>query len=544
MAELSFDFSSLISKPSTIRLSPQQVEILDWVENGDGNGLIIAVAGAGKTSTLIEALSRMNGTVAFAAYNKAISLEVKEKVENRGIGAAVKVGTFHSFGFKAWATAHRNPNVDPNKIYNLVRNYAHKDKTQIPEVMLEFVEKIVSIVRSSGIGIICPINKNDAWNAIIAHHGLDDLLTGKKPWEESDLEPDELQALVDQAKVWSLRILRESIRLAHDENQIDFDDQLYMPLLDSLYIQQYDWVLVDEAQDTNPVRLAFSKAMLAPGGRFLAVGDPMQAIYGFTGADSSSLDSIAHQFGTKQMDLTVSFRCPQDVVLEAQKFSSLIQSADEAPKGRVDALELEDLLVEIAHADNKELEQSAILCRKNAPIVDLAFGLLRAHIPCHVEGRDIGSSIISLASKWKTITKLNQLLPKVEQYRERQVQKFMARGQEMRADAIHDRCDTLRALANGLLDANPEATVIDLKRSVEQMFKNDTKSGLTLASVHRSKGREWETVYILGRSAYMPSPFARQDWQIQQESNLCYVAITRSKHTLIDVSVPTTRGER
>lgn len=553
MAEVSLDFSALETRPTTLQLTSQQAIILGWVEDpnniilgrelrGFMNAVIIAVAGAGKTSTLIEALSIMRGTVAFCAYNKAISLEILDKVKARGIGSAVKVGTFHSFGYRAWIAKHRDVDLKPDKIRDLCRSYKHKGAESMPESMHEFVEKLVSLVRSSAVGITCPINKNDAWEAIIAHHALDDLLTGKKPWEENDMDPDELRALVDKGKVWALRILRESIRMAQEKKSIiDFDDQLYMPLYEGLYIQQYDWVLVDEAQDTNPIRLAFAKAMLAVGGRFLAVGDPKQAIYGFTGADSQSLETIREEFGTVQLDLTVSFRCPKAVVREAQQFASHIQSAENAIEGEVINSTIEDMMLTVSNATNKELEASAILCRKNAPIVGLAFSLLRSRIPCHVEGRDIGASIKTLPAKWPTIKKLIQILPLVEAYRQREVQKFMAKGQEMRADAMHDRCDTFKALADGLLRDNLDATVDELFRQVDQMFRNDDKTGLTLASVHRSKGREWETVYILGRFQFMPSPFARQEWQLDQEENLQYVAITRSKRTLIDVPVPTKR---
>ena len=73
------------------------------------------------------------------------------------------------------------------------------------------------------------------------------------------------------------------------------------------------------------------------------------------------------------------------------------------------------------------------------------------------------------------------------------------------------------------------------------MFGN-TKDGeqppvLTLSTVHKSKGREWQRVYILGRAKYMPSPYAKKAWQIEQESNLEYVAITRAIAELIDVPV-------
>jgi len=65
---------------------------------------------------------------------------------------------------------------------------------------------------------------------------------------------------------------------------LDFDDQLYLPLLWKLRLFQNDFVFIDEAQDTNPVRRALAKLALRPGGRLIAVGDPRQAIYGFTGA--------------------------------------------------------------------------------------------------------------------------------------------------------------------------------------------------------------------------------------------------------------------
>ena len=61
---------------------------------------------------------------------------------------------------------------------------------------------------------------------------------------------------------------------------------------------------------------------------------------------------------------------------------------------------------------------------------------------------------------------------------------------------------------------------------------------LVLSTVHRSKGREWTRVYALGRSKYMPSPYAKKPWQIEQESNLEYVLITRAMSELIDVPAP------
>jgi superfamily I DNA/RNA helicase len=57
--------------------------------------------------------------------------------------------------------------------------------------------------------------------------------------------------------------------------------------------------------------------------------------------------------------------------------------------------------------------------------------------------------------------------------------------------------------------------------------------------VHKSKGLEWPVVHILGRGDIMPSPRAKQEWQMEQEINLCYVAVTRAQEILVDVAMPT-----
>jgi len=69
---------------------------------------------------------------------------------------------------------------------------------------------------------------------------------------------------------------------------------------------------------------------------------------------------------------------------------------------------------------------------------------------------------------------------------------------------------------------------------IESMFADNPNGTTTLATVHKSKGMEAPTVYILDKHL-MPSKYARQEWQMQQELNLQYVAITRSLDTLIFV---------
>ena len=97
---------------------------------------------------------------------------------------------------------------------------------------------------------------------------------------------------------------------------------IYMPLIKRMKFWGFRWVFVDEAQDTNPARRAMIRAMLAPGGRVVAVGDRHQAIYGFAGADADSLDLIAADFNASRLPLTTTYRCPQAVVSFAQQWVS------------------------------------------------------------------------------------------------------------------------------------------------------------------------------------------------------------------------------
>ena len=542
MARVStFDFSNVtVADMPTIKLSPQQLTIMDFVDNGEGSALIIAVAGAGKTTTLIEALARMRGSVAFCAYNKRIADEIAEKVARRTGGKWVRVNTFHAFGLRAWRKHYPNVEVDDKKIFNLVREIEHTDTatqiiTKVPQAMYEFVDKLVSLVRQAGVGIVCPINKGDAWNELIEHHNLEDILTGRKPWEEDvKIDPEQLAGMLLEGKTWALRVLRRSIAMA--DAKIDFDDMIFMPLYMGVAVEQFDWVLIDEAQDSNVTRRLLAKAMMKPGGRCLAVGDPAQAIYGFTGADSESLDNIKDEFGCIELPLTVSYRCPRAVVNVARRWVSHIEPTGDAPEGRYDTWTQEAWELWAEATTREEMERSVVLCRKNAPLVDIAFDLLRQRIPCHVEGRDIGKAVKDLAKKFR-VRFLSDLVSKLGEYEVKQRAKYLAKGRDAQADALTDRCETLRALCNGLIGEGRN-DMRDLEETIDAMFADGKKSGITLSSIHKSKGREWSTVYWLGRARWQPSPFARQSWQLEQERNLMYVAATRAQEALIEVVVP------
>jgi hypothetical protein len=181
----------------------------------------------------------------------------------------------------------------------------------------------------------------------------------------------------------------------------------------------------------------------------------------------------------------------------------------------------------------------AILCRNNAPLVDLFFALLKRGIPSHIEGKDLSGKLLKMSGRWPKIKSLVALGGKLVEYKERQVQKSLASGREDRAGEVSDTVDSIMAIIEGLPKGS---STKDLQNKIIEMFGDSKEerceNTLTLTTIHKSKGREWNRVFWYGRNRWNPSSYARQDWQMEQETNLMYVAGTRAKTTLVDVVVP------
>lgn len=488
--------------------SPEQSVIFNFIAKGKGNAIINAVAGSGKTTTLIEGIRLMTGSVVFAAYNKKIVEEINIRLAHIGIGPCAS--TFHSLGNAAWVRklGHR-PRVDTGKVVAIM------GQMKVNVALNTAMSRLVSLAKQSGIGYTAPISDSGAWAAIASHHEI-----------EADV-PDEVNVSLDEIIAIAQRVLLASNEKL--DTLIDFDDMIYAPLIKDAPMRQNDWVLIDEAQDTNPARRALAKKMLrADGGRLIAVGDPHQAIYGFTGADNDSLDLISQEFGTISLPLSVTYRCPKQVVEVAQRYVSHITCHETAPIGA--ALRIEEEEFDKSHLRPGD----AVLCRNMKPLVAQAYSLIRRGIPCVVEGREIGIGLVALINRFKVKT-LAELEAKLIKYRDTQMDKLLGRGQESAAQTIDDKVETLLFIINEVLESDSE--IADLMLQIGRLFDDNRSNCVVLSTIHKSKGREWTRVFWFGGNRYQPSPFARQAWQKDQENNLMYVAATRAKDVLVEVDV-------
>lgn len=527
--------------PQGMVWSKQQEDCHNWIRTGTGNALWIAVAGSGKTTTLRGAVDLVGGYVTVVAFNKKIADEIKGKIGARGTieGQSVQCGTMHSFGLRAWNRTAQGckiegplQNTRDNRFqtagyfkYDRIREEMEADGIHLDYGYRFFVKKLMGLAKQYGVGNIVK-NEPEIWQYLVDRFDLDDMLSSF----DGEFMDGGRNNMVEKGIELATEALRRSDILSYEV--IDHDDMIRMPLMGYCRMFQVNWLFVDEVQDLNATRIALCRKMLKPnGGRLIAVGDPHQAIYGFTGADSDAIHSMRSTFNCIDMPLTVSFRCPQLVVKEAQRYVSHIQAHPDAPMGEVNVITEQQLLM------GTELnENDVILCRLNAPLVEIAYRLIRMGTPCYVEGRDIGQGLIELLSRWKVVN-ISALRDRLNEYGKRQVAKLMAQNKESQAESIADKVGTLTALIDGLPVGS---TVETLKVRVTSMFQDsegNRKKCLTLSSVHKSKGREWGRVFIFGRNKFMPSPYARQDWQKEQERNLIYVAITRSMNELVYVDI-------
>ena len=476
-----------VTQPARV-WSPHQQHIFDFVQHGTGNAIVKAVAGSGKTTTIVEALARVRGTSLFLAFNKAIAEELKR----RGVNAR----TFHSLTYNPVARHRKVKDANPDALRDTLR-----ENVPAPTVAMygSFVTRLVSLGKQVGIGCLVP-DEPGIWHALVAHHDLD--------LEEEAGDMNYAVELARQLLEWSYRAPR-----------MDFDDMLYIAVRDGLVLPKYDIVFVDEAQDTNAIQRAILRKVMHDDTRIIAVGDPAQAIYGFRGADSESMALIARDFDCTELPLTVTYRCPLAVVTQAQRWVADIQPAPGAPQGDVQAFD---------RIDARKFEpDDLVVCRTTKPLVSLAYHMLRARVGVRIMGREIGQVLKSLVNKMQA-RDLARLVEKLGTYTEREVEKAKARDNAAKAEAIQDKTDCVLCLVEGLPEN--ERTIPSLLRTIDALFA-DVRGVTTLATIHKAKGLEARRVWWLN-SAACPAKWARQEWQQQQERNLCYVAITRAKSSL------------
>lgn len=190
-----------------------------------------------------------------------------------------------------------------------------------------------------------------------------------------------------------------------------------------------------------------------------------------------------------------------------------------------------------APEDRAFTPRDLVVCRTTKPLIDLAFKAMRQRIPVKILGREIGQGLKALIGKMHA-SDLDDLCAKLEAWAMREIDKAIAKQLDAKAEQIQDKYDAIVCLADSLPE--DRRTIEDLLDCIEGLFNNDIQA-LTLSTIHKAKGMESSRVWWLN-SSLCPSKWAKQDWQKVQEINLCYVAVTRAKTTLLYIEDGSGKG--
>lgn len=484
--------------------SQQQEAIFTHLSNKKaGNLVVLARAGTGKTTTLLEGVSRApEKRKLLAAFNKNIAGELQKKLPS-GCGAEAK--TLHALGFGLvkfnWPAANLDMKLpfDQKRGIRLIAEVT----SSIPRSIRGLCVKLLDLGRQ-----IAPF--------AVKGEDLEDVAYA------FELVPD----TKDEEAGWSVdricNIVAAAMELGKQQTDvIDFTDMLWLPVVNGWARPTYDLVCVDEAQDMNLCQLELAQRVCKPDGRIVVVGDDRQAIYGFRGADSDSINRLQKELNATVLPLTTTYRCPKKVVDEARRIVTDYEAAPEAPEGVVRTINIQLIAQNVKAGD-------FVLSRTNAALAKTCLELIRNNIPAKIQGKDIGRRLDTIA---KNISISNDGLNLVEfserltEWASSEISKALKAEREAYAGLVADQAETLHVLSEGL------DTVRELRARLDQLFGDIAlqRGQVICSTVHKAKGLEAPTVFILRDTFY---PYEGAD-RVLEENNIEYVAVTRSQAELV-----------
>ena len=490
--------------------SPQQIKIFDAVQNTDSNIVVSATAGAGKSTTLVkcgELIPRYKSSI-FIAFNKSIVEELKQKLPNN-----IQCSTIHSLGAKSiFAHFRAKINIFENKTFILSEPFAKKVKFDTKtkdkdSVIYRFnIQSIVDFLRGT---LTEPTQENII--KICDKYGISPI--------RSEIE--------DSIEVFK-NLQKYNRSLDSGRGMIDFTDMIYLPVFLDMKLPKYDVVLLDEAQDFSNCQKAFADKITNKGGRQIIVGDPRQAIYGFTGSEVLGFNQYEKKENTLKFPLSVCYRCAKSIIEKAREVYTEIEPFE----GQIDG----EVIYGVDLFDNANIGD-LVICRNTKPLIVAYFGFLKVGKKAGIAGRDIEKGLLDLITPMKgfTVEELNlYLVDKLEDSKTSLEQRGVKKPESHQSIiSLMEKIEVVKVIQDGIKTVN---SLIEKTKSIFIEQEQEIK----LMSIHKSKGLEADNVFLIDRfegEKLLPSKHAKDEESLIQEKNLEFVAYTRAKNKLFIINI-------
>lgn len=488
----------------TFQPSKYQQAVFDFLQSSNKNLIIKATAGSGKTTTIVEAAKLVKGKSLFLAFNRHIVAELKSRLP-----VNFDCKTVHGICYGVLKRRVRFGDVNTKKYESYCRTIAENIiASNVSDIegltIYNLAEEICKLVKFCQLTLTDPADARAVY-AMVDNFSLD----------------------IDYAPL-SVPVLYDILNWGHDQTlrgNLDYNDMIYFPLLWNLPFPKYDNIFVDEAQDLNSAQTEVLIRVRNSNGRIVAVGDSSQAIYKFAGANSNSLEYIQSRIAAEKLPLSICYRCPTSHIKLAQEFDSSIEPRPNAPEGELTFTTEEKINANVKKGD-------LIICRTMAPLISKCLQLIAEKKNAKVRGRNISKQLTSIVTEVSEMVNFNYA--EFGEYLEMwSVAKLNRLASSKASDEVIqsyiDRVEGIKACYQGMAECK---NVKELNKSIDKLF-SDNDADIWLSTIHGTKGLEADTVIVLNYNR-MPLRWKNQSASdLTQEYNLKFIALTRSKHSLV-----------
>jgi len=445
---------------------------------------VLAAAGAGKTRVLTRRVAfRVASGTATAEHVLAITFtrkaagELRQRLTGLGLPQAVMAGTFHSLAIgqlRRWWADRRTP--EPVLLERKGRLLAELAGARRPLAGVSMAD-LAGAIEWAKARLVSPA----AFSAAVA-----------TAHREVPADPEAIAALYGRYEDEKRR-----------RRLVDFDDLLerYADALEAdaafAAAQRWRWqhVFVDELQDVNPLQCRLLTGLLGENADLFVVGDPNQAIYGWNGSDPAFLTEFPQRWPEAEVvRLDDNHRSTPQVVAAAA--AVLGRQGSQVRSSRPDG----------------PLPQLHSYASDEAEGAGVASGLLSAH------GRGLAWETMAVLAR--TNTQLEVLGKALS--RAGVPFRAMASAEDDKTAAVLDEAGPTSAQRLSGTPARAGRATASLGEQGDDL--------VTLCTFHRSKGLQWQAVWLCGLEAgLVPIAYATTNAALAEERRLLYVAMTRAE---------------
>ncbi len=492
---------------------------------------IIAAAGSGKTRTVSHRIAYGIQTGAYAAnrvfalsYTNRAVAELRSRL--RSLGARdVAVRTFHSAAlaqlqfFWPQLTDSFAPKLVTNKA-PLIQEVLEQMSIQPTAQMKAGLQAEVELIRYSMQSVEAHVAKAEGQLSLGPEQFVD-FFQGFEALKQK-------RKIIDweDALLLCVGLLRDQPRmLAHVQ-------------------QQYRFFTVDEYQDISVLQQSLLETWLGDRQELCVVGDPRQTIYTFAGARSDFLTDFSSRYeSAKVFELNRNYRSSQEIVALANRVSpdapiAAVRKVSSKPSfqsfktASVEADEVVSSITALLGSGSQKV-QIAVLSRTNSQLAPIETALREAGIDYQLRGAGRFFKRPEVVQGMSAIRALQASDNTEPLFIE--VSKIIT---SLGWTSVGSKNEKWAAL-NWFIEVLEETETESLDEYLRELDERERsgheplRDAVMLATVHGTKGLEFESVFLIGMNqGFFPIGYAKTPQELAEERRLFYVAITRAKDTL------------